>query len=80
MEVERKEINVDAVKSANLPIVWVLGGPGSGKGTQCANVGLKTGFAHLSSGDLLRNEVVSGSKRGLQLYKLMELGELVPRM
>jgi len=78
MEVERKEINVDAIKSANLPIVWVLGGPGSGKGTQCANVGLKTGFAHLSSGDLLRNEVVSGSKRGLQLYKLMELGELVP--
>jgi len=78
MEVERKEINVDVLKSANLPIIWILGGPGSGKGTQCANLSIKTGFTHLSSGDLLRNEVVSGSNRGLQLYKLMEMGELVP--
>jgi len=78
MEVERKEINVDALKSANLPVIWILGGPGSGKGTQCDNIRVKTGFCHLSSGDLLRNEVVSGSKRGLQLYKLMEMGELVP--
>ena len=30
------------------------------------------------SGDLLRHEVMSGSKRGLQLYKCMEIGELVP--
>jgi Adenylate kinase len=35
-------------------------------------------FVHFSSGDLLRKEVLSGSKRGMQLYKLMELGELVP--
>jgi len=78
MEVERKEINVDALKAANLPIIWILGGPGSGKGTQCDNLQGKTGFTHLSSGDLLRNEVVSASTRGLQLYKLMEMGELVP--
>jgi adenylate kinase len=78
MEIERKEINVEALKSANLPIIWILGGPGSGKGTQCDNIRVKLGFTHLSSGDLLRNEVVSGSKRGLQLYRLMEMGELVP--
>jgi len=78
MEVERKEVNVAALKDAKLPIVWVLGGPGSGKGTQCANLGVKTGFTHFSTGDLLRNEVLSGSKRGCQLYKLMEIGELVP--
>jgi adenylate kinase len=78
MEVERKEVNVAALKDANLPILWVLGGPGSGKGTQCENLNRKNGFTHLSSGDLLRNEVLSGTKRGLQLYKLMELGELVP--
>jgi adenylate kinase family enzyme len=29
-------------------------------------------------GDLLRREVMSGSRRGLQLFKLMEMGELVP--
>jgi len=78
MEVERKDVNVAALKDAKLPIIWVLGGPGSGKGTQCANLGIKTGYTHFSSGDLLRNEVLSGSKRGLQIYKIMEMGQLAP--
>merc|ERR1719323_1930830 len=51
------ETNVGAIRSAALPIVWVLGGPGSGKGTQCQTVAAKMGYTHLSSGDLLRNEV-----------------------
>ena len=32
-------------------------GPGAGKGTQCAKMVEKPGFAHLSAGDLLREEV-----------------------
>lgn len=45
-------------------VVFVLGGPGSGKGTQCELVaGEETlGYAHLSAGDLLRAERNSGSK------------------
>merc|ERR1711970_513197 len=78
MEVERKQVNVAALKDANLPIIWVLGGPGSGKGTRCVNIGIKNGYTHFSTGDLLRNEVLSGSPRGLQLYRVMEMGELVP--
>ena len=35
-------------------VVFVLGGPGSGKGTQCANLVREYGFVHLSAGDLLR--------------------------
>lgn len=38
-------------------IVFVLGGPGSGKGTQCERIVEKYGFTHLSSGELLRQEV-----------------------
>jgi adenylate kinase family enzyme len=34
-----------------------VSGPGSGKGTQCAKMVEKYGFAHLSAGDLLREEV-----------------------
>ena len=52
------------MKNSTLPIIWVLGGPGSGKGTQCAKVVEKFGFTHISSGDLLREEVRSGSSRG----------------
>ncbi|XP_049872050.1 adenylate kinase isoenzyme 1-like isoform X2 [Pectinophora gossypiella] len=59
------------------PIVWVLGGPGSGKGTQCEKIIAKYGFTHLSSGDLLRAEVKSGSDRAKALTAVMERGELV---
>ncbi|KAI5645782.1 adenylate kinase domain-containing protein [Phthorimaea operculella] len=60
------------------PIVWVLGGPGSGKGTQCEKIIAKYGFTHLSTGDLLRAEVKSGSPRAKTLTTIMEKGELVP--
>lgn len=35
-------------------MIFVLGGPGSGKGTQCMILVKKYGFIHLSTGDLLR--------------------------
>jgi len=60
------------------PIVFVVGGPGSGKGTQCEKIVEKYGFTHFSSGDLLRAEVVSGSEKGDWLKSIMEKGELVP--
>ena len=59
-------------------IVFVLGGPGSGKGTQCDKIVEKYGFCHLSSGDLLREEVASGSARGKELQEIMTKGNLVP--
>jgi len=74
--VERKDF--DKSKFEGKPIVWVMGGPGSGKGTQCEKIALKFGFTHLSSGDLLRAEVMSGSKRGQQLYMTMANGNAVP--
>ncbi|XP_063233650.1 adenylate kinase isoenzyme 1-like isoform X2 [Bacillus rossius redtenbacheri] len=66
------------LRDSTLPIIWVLGGPGSGKGTQCEKIVAKYGFTHLSTGDLLRSEVQSGSPRGKQLTAIMEQGELVP--
>ena len=37
-------------------IIFILGGPGSGKGTQCQLLTQKFGYKHLSAGDLLRSE------------------------
>jgi hypothetical protein len=45
----------------------LTGGPGSGKGTQCANIVEHFGFTHLSAGDLLRAEIKSGSENGYLL-------------
>ena len=38
-------------------VVFVLGAPGAGKGTQCSRLSRKYGYTHLSAGDLLRAEV-----------------------
>jgi len=37
-------------------VIFVLGGPGAGKGTQCARIVDQFGHVHLSAGDLLREE------------------------
>ena len=58
--------------------VWIIGGPGCGKGTQCERIIAKYGFFHISSGDLLREEVASGSPRGASLQETMSQGLFVP--
>ena len=54
-----------------------LGPPGAGKGTQAKLYCNKYGLEHLSTGDLLRDEVESGSKLGLKASEIMNKGELV---
>uniref|UniRef100_A0A1B6D931 adenylate kinase n=1 Tax=Clastoptera arizonana TaxID=38151 RepID=A0A1B6D931_9HEMI len=66
------------LKDGNKIIIWVLGGPGSGKGTQCDKIVEKYKYTHISTGDLLRDEVKSGSKRGKALQQIMKEGALVP--
>ncbi|XP_039070911.1 UMP-CMP kinase 3-like isoform X2 [Hibiscus syriacus] len=59
-------------------VVFVLGGPGSGKGTQCANIVQHFGYTHLSAGDLLRAERDSGSENGNMIQNMMNEGKIVP--
>lgn len=59
-------------------IVFVLGGPGSGKGTQCENIVKHFGFTHLSAGDLLRAEIKSGSENGTMIQNMIKEGKIVP--
>lgn len=59
-------------------IVFVLGGPGSGKGTQCDKIKAEFEVVHLSAGDLLREEVASGSAVGARCETMMKEGQLVP--
>ena len=56
----------------------MLGGPGAGKGTQCANIVRDFGFCHLSAGDLLRAEMKSGSPNGTMISDMIKNGQIVP--
>jgi adenylate kinase len=56
----------------------LFGPPGSGKGTQSANIIQKYGLIHLSTGDLLRSEIGDKTPLGLEAKKFMDQGLLVP--
>ncbi|XP_036026360.1 adenylate kinase isoenzyme 1-like isoform X3 [Onychomys torridus] len=59
-------------------IIFVVGGPGCGKGTQCRNMASKYGFCHVGLGQLLREEAQRRTQRGRQIRDIMQQGRLVP--
>lgn len=59
-------------------VIFMLGGPGSGKGTMCAKIAEEFGYVHLSTGDLLREELKTDSADATEAKKFIENGELVP--
>lgn len=65
--------------AVNTSVIFVLGGPGAGKGTQCANLVRDYGFTHLSAGDLLRAEQDrEGSEFGDMIKEYIRDGRIVP--
>jgi len=56
----------------------IFGPPGSGKGTQSQKITDKYNIKHISTGDILRNEVKQQTELGMKAQKLMEKGDLVP--
>jgi adenylate kinase len=56
----------------------LFGPPGSGKGTQSEKLVDKYGLVHLSTGNLLREEIKSETPLGLEAKKFIDKGQLVP--
>ncbi|KAG9122979.1 hypothetical protein FRC07_000403 [Ceratobasidium sp. 392] len=68
-----------AFDATKVMVIYVLGGPGAGKGTQCARIVQDFGFVHLSAGDLLREEQKrEGSQFGALISEHIRNGTIVP--
>ncbi|MFN3828360.1 MAG: nucleoside monophosphate kinase [Micavibrio sp.] len=59
-------------------VVYVLGGPGAGKGTMCELAEIQLGWTHLSTGVLLRAEQEAGGPTTKIIKEYIEAGKLVP--
>ncbi len=58
--------------------IVLLGPQGAGKGTQAQRISQRTGAKHISTGDLVRAEIKSGSELGQKIKGYNDRGELVP--
>ena len=58
--------------------IVLFGPPGAGKGTQSELMRNEFSLIHLSTGDILRNEIRNGTTLGMEAKKLMDEGQLVP--
>jgi len=59
-------------------VVFVLGGPGAGKGTMCELAESQLGWTHLSTGNLLRAEREAGGPAAATIDEFLATGKLVP--
>jgi UMP-CMP kinase len=67
-----------ATAAAKPMVIFVLGGPGAGKGTMCAKLVEDYGFVHLSAGDLLRAERKRGGEQADLINNYIKEGKIVP--
>lgn len=56
----------------------MLGAPGAGKGTQAAGISKKYNIPHISTGDILRENIKAGTKLGIEAKEYCDKGNLVP--
>ncbi|WP_315329861.1 adenylate kinase [Segatella oulorum] len=58
--------------------IVIFGAPGAGKGTQSDKMIEKYGFGHISTGDVLRNEIKNGTALGKTAKGYIDNGQLIP--
>ena len=58
--------------------IVLLGPPGAGKGTQAVQLADKLGVPQISTGDLFRHNISTGTDLGVQAKKYLDAGDLVP--
>ena len=76
---KKKPMKVDGQeKRINMKNIVIFGAPGSGKGTQSDLLIEEYGLGHISTGDVLRNEIKKGTELGKTAQGFIDKGNLIP--
>ncbi|XP_052128290.1 adenylate kinase isoenzyme 1-like [Frankliniella occidentalis] len=75
----RADLDARCLRRSLVPIVFIIGGPGSGKGVQSELLVKRFGLTHISLGELVRQEVRAGSSVGRFVAPIVAAGNLVPK-
>lgn len=67
-----------SLQATQTQVIILLGPPGAGKGSQAALIKDKMEIAHISTGDLLRENIKQGTDLGAKAKSYMDAGQLVP--
>ena len=67
-----------AIKRVKMKNIVIFGAPGSGKGTQSDLIIKKYGLEHISTGDVLRNEIKNETELGKTAKEYIDKGQLIP--
>lgn len=67
-----------SLQAAQTQVLILLGPPGAGKGSQASLIKEKMEIAHISTGDLLRENIKQGTDLGQKAKTFMDAGQLVP--
>ncbi|XP_032689199.1 adenylate kinase isoenzyme 1-like [Odontomachus brunneus] len=77
-DIPSDKVDITPVKESGLPIIFLIGGPGSGKRTQNVQIARRYGFLNVVTSDLLREEVATGTRQAVTLARFMSENRLVP--
>jgi adenylate kinase family enzyme len=76
-DVTKDTVSLFKLPHADHKIVFVIGGPGTGKGTQCKKLVKEFGYSHISIGDIFRDEIKKETDLGNKLKEDLKNGLIV---
>jgi len=78
LKTENQELNSQFSINNNMLNIVIFGAPGSGKGTQSDNIIKEYNLFHISTGDVLRDNIKRGTELGATAKGYMDKGQLIP--
>lgn len=78
MDIERLDYDMTPVKSKKIPIVWIIGPPGTGKNSYVNNLCDNFQYEQIKTSDLIKNETLNDTERGRIVKDALNQNKRIP--